>query len=189
MAITLNGSTGAATGIASLPSMSNVENKIIQVVSTTTAAAASTHLAVIDTWYDVPGMTCTITTTGTNKVQIDVIANCSWYDGYHYSTRIVRTTGGVQNDLVGVANGSNGSGTIKQESFGHTYSMSVNGQYTINPHVCMALDNPGAGTHTYKLQQISNSTGYIYLNDTRESSDNTYNGTAVSSIRLMEVPA
>ena len=67
--------------------------------------------------------------------------------------------------------------------------MATNGQYTINPHVCMALDNPGAGTHTYKLQQISNSTGYIYLNDTRESSDNTYNGTAVSSIRLMEVPA
>lgn len=189
MAITLNGSTGAATGIASLPSMSNVENKIIQIVSTTTAAAASTHLVAVNTWYDVPGMTCTITTTGTNKVQIDVVANCSWYDGYHYSTRIVRTTSGVQNNLVGVSNGSNGSGVNKQEGFGHTYSMATNGQYTINPHVGLSLDDPGAGTHTYKLQQASNSTGYIYINDVRESSDNTYNGTSASTIRLMEVTA
>ena len=188
MAITLNGSTGAATGIQSLPSM-NAENKVLQIVNTTQGDITSVDIAVANNWYNVPGMSASITTTGTNKVQIDCIFNSSWFDGYHYGCRLIRTTGGVQNNLVSVANGSKGGNNLMKESFSHFYSMPTNGQYTVEPAVCMALDDPGAGTHTYQIQLGSYLTSTIYVNRTNQQDNAEYNGTAISTLRLMEVVA
>ena len=189
MSITLDGSTGAATGIQSLPSMSNIQNQVIQIVNQTQGDITSVNIAVGNNWYNVPGMSASITTTGTNKVQIDCILNSSWVDGYHYGVRIIRTTGGVINYLDGVANGDSGSNTSMKESFSHFYSMPSNGQYTVEPAVCMALDNPGAGTHTYQIQLGSYLTSTIYVNRTYQQDNAQYNGTAISTLRLMEVVA
>ncbi len=188
MAITLNGSTGAATGIQSLPSM-NAENKVLQIVNATQGDITSVDISVANNWYNVPGMSASITTTGTNKVIIDCILKTSWYDGYHYGPRIIRTTGGVQNNLVGVVNGNKGTNNLYKESFTHFYTMPSNGQYTLDTAVCMALDNPGAGTHTYQVQLGSYLTSVIWVNRTREGTNATYNGTGISTIRLMEVVA
>ena len=188
MAITLNGSTGAATGIQSLPSM-NAENKVLQIVNQTQGDITSVNISVGDNWYNVPGMSASITTTGTNKVQIDCILNSSWHDGYHYGVRITRTTGGVVNYLDGIANGDSGGNTAMKESFSHFYSMPSNGQYTIEPAICMALDNPGAGTHTYQIQLGSYLTSTIWVNRTNQQDNANYNGTAISTLRLMEVVA
>lgn len=188
MAITLNGSTGAATGIQSLPSM-NAENKVLQIVNQTQGDITSVDISVANNWYNVPGMSASITTTGTNKVLIDCIFNSSWFDGYHYGVRLIRTTGGVQNNLIGVANGNKGTNNLMHEGFSHFYSMPTNGQYTVEPGVCMALDNPGAGTHTYQVQLGSYLTGVIWVNRTRQQDNAEYNGTAISTLRLMEVVA
>ena len=61
MAITLNGSTGAATGIQSLPSM-NAENKVLQIVNATQGDITSVDISVANNWYNVPGMSASITT-------------------------------------------------------------------------------------------------------------------------------
>ena len=188
MAITLNGSTGAATGIQSLPSM-NAENKVLQIVNQTQGDITSVDISVANNWYNVPGMSASITTTGTNKVQIDCIFNSSWFDGYHYGVRLIRTTGGVQNNLIGVANGNKGTNNLMHEGFSHFYSMPTNGQYTVEPATCKALDNPGAGTHTYQVQCGSYLTGVIWVNRTRQQDNAEYNGTAISTLRLMEVVA
>ena len=79
-----------------------------------------------------------------------------------------------------------GSEMCIRDSF---YTMPSNGQYTLDTAVCMALDNPGAGTHTYQVQLGSYLTSVIWVNRTREGTNATYNGTGISTIRLMEVVA
>ena len=132
------------------------------------------------------GMSVNITpATSNGTILIDGVLHFSGSDGYHYTTRMVRTVGSTTN-VIAYGDGSQSS---VMEGLSHWYLYPTNGQYTIFPATFFAADNTYNTTSqvTYKLQLHSYAGGTVYVNRTYVGQDANYNGTAISTIRVMEI--
>ena len=132
------------------------------------------------------GMSVNITpATSNGTILIDGVLHFSGPDGYHYTTRMVRTVGSSSN-VIAYGDGSQSS---VMEGLSHWYLYPSNGQYTIFPATFFAADNTYNTTSqvTYKLQVHSYAGGTMYVNRTYVGQDANYNGTAISTIRVMEI--
>ena len=132
------------------------------------------------------GMSVNITpATSNGTILIDGVLHFSGPDGYHYTTRMVRTVGSSSN-VIAYGDGSQSS---VMEGLSHWYLYPSNGQYTIFPATFFAADNTYNTTSqvTYKLQIHSYAGGTVYVNRTYVGQDANYNGTAISTIRVMEI--
>lgn len=132
------------------------------------------------------GMSVNITpATSNGTILIDGVVQFSGQDGYHYTTRLVRTVGSSSN-VIAFGDGSQSS---VMEGFAHWYLYPSNGQYAIYPATFLAADNTYNTTSqiTYKIQLHSVNGGTVYINRTHAGQDANYNGTAISTIRVMEI--
>ena len=132
------------------------------------------------------GMSVNITpTTSNGTILIDGVLHFSGPDGYHYTTRMVRTVGSSSN-VIAYGDGSQSS---VMEGLSHWYLYPSNGQYAIYPATFLAADNTYNTTSqiTYKIQLHSVNGGTVYINRTHAGQDANYNGTAISTIRVMEI--
>ena len=177
--------TGGANRVITLPDRDQVGlGRIIQVVHVTKTDISSVSTGSSSTDYDVPGLTATITPSSTsNKILIDACLNISMTAGYHFTAKILRGS-------TNIAFGDNGSQNSVIEGYAHTYNRATNGHYKIDQMILFHEDSPSTtSATTYKIQFNTHSAGTAYINRTHAGQDANYNGTAVSSIRLMEVAA
>ena len=160
------------------------KGKIIQVVHVTKTDISSVTTGSSSANYDVPGLTATITpSSSSNKILIDALLSISMTAGYHFTTRILRGS-------TNIAFGDNGSQNNVIEGYAHRYTRGTNGHYTIDQMILFHEDSPSTtSATTYKIQFNTHTAGTAYVNRTHAGQDAYYNGTAVSSIRLMEVAA
>ena len=198
MSITINGN-GTVTGLSAggLPAGSVTSatladgaatgsklgaGSIIQVVHVTKTDISSVTTGSSSTDYDVPGLTATITPSSTsNKILIDACLNISMTAGYHFTAKILRGS-------TNIAFGDNGSQNSVIEGYAHTYNRATNGHYKIDQMILFHEDSPSTtSATTYKIQFNTHTAGTAYINRTHAGQDANYNGTASSSIRLMEV--
>ena len=175
--------TGGANRVITLPDRDQVGlGRIIQVVHVTKTDISSVSTGSSSTDYDVPGLTATITPSSTsNKILIDACLNISMTAGYHFTAKILRGS-------TNIAFGDNGSQNSVIEGYAHTYNRATNGHYKIDQMILFHEDSPSTtSATTYKIQFNTHTAGTAYINRTHAGQDANYNGTASSSIRLMEV--
>tara|TARA_Y100000996_G_C22241927_1_gene528072 strand:+ start:26 stop:625 length:600 start_codon:yes stop_codon:yes gene_type:complete len=199
MSITINGN-GTVTGLSAggLPAGSVTSatladgaaagsklgaGSIIQVVHVTKNDISSITTGSSSANYDVPGLTATITPSSTsNKILIDACLNISINNGYHVTARILRGS-----TYIAFGDGTQSSVI---EGYAHRYTRATNGSYSIDQMTLFHEDSPSTtSATTYKIQFNTHTAGTAYINRTNVGQDANYNGTAVSSIRLMEVAA
>ena len=138
------------------------------------------------TYSDITNLSVTITVSSTggvaNKVLLhaSLVASNNGYGGY----RFTRTTGGSTSTVpfIGDSAGS------RERVFGwmeHYTSHSL--RHTSGVY----LDNPGAGTHTYKVQAGSpyDSSYWLRINYTHSDDNYSYTGRGASSLTVQEVLA
>ena len=175
--------TGGANRVITLPDRDQVGlGRIIQVVHVTKTDISSVSTGSSSTDYDVPGLTATITPSSTsNKIIIDAKLSISMTAGYHFTAKILRGS-------TNIAFGDNGSQNSVIEGYAHTYNRATNGHYKIDQMILFHEDSPSTtSATTYKIQFNTHTAGTAYINRTHAGQDANYNGTASSSIRLMEV--
>jgi len=181
MPVSINGNTGAVTGLAALPDSAMASGSIIQIVKGGQADLFSTTST---SYTDATGMSVDITTTGSNKVYLICDYTLSCTAGYVLA-RLTRTTSGTETVIC--AGNTAGSRDLGVHSFYH--ASSYGGQYITEKHCAIELDSPSAGTHTYKLQmRVTEGTGYLNSNGTNDSSRAVDLRTS-SKIIAMEVAA
>ena len=166
-----------------LTTQSSGLGKIVQVVHVTKTDISSVSTGSSSANYDVPGLTATITpSSSSNKILIDALLSISINNGYHITARILR-------DSTYIAFGD-GTQSSVIEGYAHRYTRATNGSYTIDQMTLFHEDSPSTTSAiTYKIQFNTHTAGTAYINRTNQGADAVYNGTAVSSIRLMEVAA
>ena len=175
--------TGGANRVITLPDRDQVGlGRIIQVVHVTKTDISSVSTGSSSTDYDVPGLRATITPSSTsNKIIIDAKLSISMTAGYHFTAKILRGS-------TNIAFGDNGSQNSVIEGYAHTYNRATNGHYKIDQMILFHEDSPSTtSATTYKIQFNTHTAGTAYINRTHAGQDANYNGTASSSIRLMEV--
>jgi hypothetical protein len=153
--------------------------KVLQMQSTTKSNtwynATSTSQ-----WTDIPGMSVSITTTGTNN-QVLIQANISGSTAqYQSGLRLVRN--GATYLGVGAATGSRTAATC-----GGLFNLNTEAVVTSN---ILFADTPGAiGTYTYKVQIICPQTGPVAINTSISNSDSSYTMVTTSVITATEIAA
>tara|TARA_B100000287_G_scaffold7733_1_gene7611 strand:+ start:934 stop:1719 length:786 start_codon:yes stop_codon:yes gene_type:complete len=108
------------------------------------------------TWTDVTDMSQTITATATSKYLINAVINCGMTaESNKGLVRLVRRT-----DTTDTAIGSvNTSAAAGKSGFGVIRGSEA--YWTPVASAITYLDQPGAGTHTYKIQGISNNSASL----------------------------
>jgi len=171
MPITLNGSTGAVTGLAALPDSAMASGSVIQVVSSTKTDTFTTSST---SFVDVGSLSVDITATNSSNkmlVRVYVFANCS-------DSAVLR----LMFDSTAVGNGTGGSSDnngfamVRQDdgNLGSGYGIEI-------------LHTPSdTSQHTYKVQARATS-GSDTLAINRRQDDTSFG--LSSSITAMEVAA
>ena len=182
MPITLNGSTGAVTGLAALPDSAMASGSIIQVVSatktdhfTTTAAAASPAA--------VTGLAVTITPSSTsNKILLIAHIGVTSTTNNDYSSYFYFYKGGsVLTGAIGDAVSTTRRVSFSSRSSNKNHNNSASGQYLDSPSSTSAL--------TYQIYcSVQSSGGSATVNrdgDSSQSGDARPSG--ISTLTAMEV--
>ena len=201
MAISLNGSTNVITGVAvgGLPDgivdtdmlaanavssaklASGVGGKILQVVPVIKTSGFSVT-ASSGNFSDITGLSASITLTGSsNKVLILFQSSYSANIGQRGSFRLLR---GSQ-----VINAANADGQNTNQAIFASICTRENTSMSVPVAGC-AVDTPGAGTHTYKLQVgAESSAATIFVNADASGGTGNTNYKGVSNLILLEVAA
>jgi len=185
MPVSINGQTGAVTGLAALPDSAMSSGSIIQVKSVVKTDTFS--LSGTTAFTDVTGLSVAITpASASNKIL--VLYDLNWSStGGHLSCRLMRDSTAIK---VGDAAGSN-----RPRVTGQAYSStSGDDQYDIVLQAGTFLDSPNTTSSiTYKWQvgTPANSSYNIYVNrqGAEDNGDQAYNGRSASAITVMEVAA
>lgn len=128
-------------------------------------------------WYDVSGLSVSITiNNNSSKVYIDSVINGS--SGNHSAVRLVRGT-----SALGVGN-SVGSRAVA--TAGGFWGAGGNGDGLTVSKISY-LDNPGIGTHTYKIQVCHPQGSTIAINGTWNNADAYWTFRTSSTITAMEI--
>jgi hypothetical protein len=177
--------SGSVITLASGASLST-PGQIVQVQQTVFRQTFSTNIG--DGWIDVPGLSCSITTTAVNsRVLIDLSLNYG-AQYYQYKVRLLRD-GQVITDALGDQNGS------RPRSFMTTilYDAGASSAFTIYDMRIMNgqyMDSPSsAGVHNYTVQIGGYSTSYpVYVNRAHTFSNfQSYDGLPISTLTLWEI--
>ena len=183
MAITINGS-GTVTGLSAggisnanaVASAAMPAGSILQVVQ---AFKSDYYTRTSDsTATDIPGLTQAITlTSASNKVF--AMANIQITSGGNYGGHVLHLVRGSTKIAQATDAGSRTVGTLSV-SQGDTYARS---------HVINYVDTPGAGTHTYRIQDQDNdgTNNAIYINATQSTTDASHKQRSTSTLILMEI--
>jgi len=178
MPIVLNGS-GTVTGLSQLPDSAMAAGSILQVVQTEKTDVFTVSSST-DT--DVTGMSATITTTGSNKVLVQVVLNAIiTSSSQHWGGRMTLLRGSTPINIGDAAGSNRLRSTAIIDGDGSLFGLQTGTNY---------LDSPSAGTHTYKIQVAHSRSKEIAINRGVDDTDTTiYGQRTASTITLMEVAA
>ena len=190
MPITINGSAGTITGVATggLPDgcvdsdtlATGARGKILQVVSTTKTDTSSTTNN--DSFEDISGMSVTITPSATSsKILVMVDMRLSTVQGRNIVYRLLRgSTQIYMGDAAGSRWRATGAIRLTDDAVGEMQSEGA-----------IHLDTPSTtSATTYKVQWTNTyHTDSSYINRSSQDTDNTDRARTASSITVMEVAA
>ena len=174
MPVSINGQTGAVTGLAALPDSAMSSGSIIQVVSTTKTTSTSTTTS--GSFADISGMSVSITPSFTSSKILILISlgSISSTAGVSVGFKLIRGSTAV----------GNATSTSLQSGFTNIYGGSDSNDNYLQSASHIFLDSPSTtSSTTYKLQW-RNSSGTTYLNAYQDGGTN-YSGS--STITVMEV--
>lgn len=178
--ITTNGTTIVSGG--KVVTAAQPTGSVLQVIqaNTTTAQVFNSGSVNQTTWYDISGLSVTITpTSATSKIFVQAaVCMAGSSDAYNVNLKLVRNS-----TDVGTSN-SYGNGFVGTASF---RSMSI---YQITTVPVMHLDSPNTTSAvTYKLQinNAGGSTYPTYVNRTEDIANNAWRSGCISSITVMEI--
>ena len=190
MPITLNGSTGAVTGLAALPDSAMASGSIIQVVSVTKTDTTSTSSS---TFGKISGLQPTITPSSTSSkifIKADLCIGAS-SNGADSPLKLFRSVGGSDTDIgIGDAAGNRTRCFWGVEDFFSVSSGAAGYLYVMAPASTNFLDSPNttsAVTYGVNWRIVSGNT--IYLNRTGQDNDASNYPRGSSTITLMEIAA
>ena len=171
----------AANAVSSAKLASGVGGKILQVVPVIKTSGFSVT-ASSGNFSDITGLSASITLTGSsNKVLILFQSSYSANIGQRGSFRLLR---GSQ-----VINAANADGQNTNQAIFASICTRENTSMSVPVAGC-ALDTPGAGTHTYKLQVgAESSAATIFVNADASGGTGNTNYKGVSNLILLEVAA
>tara|TARA_B100000212_G_C27142808_1_gene434098 strand:+ start:75 stop:617 length:543 start_codon:yes stop_codon:yes gene_type:complete len=178
MPISINGQTGAVTGLAALPDSAMASGSIIQVKQTVKTDTTSYSTAA--SFADISGISVTITPSSTsNKILVfpDLALGSSDMEGYHCVWRLLRgsTPIGVSTSAT-TANLTGTGGLNIHPTAGNAYNFGTSKMFLDSPSTTSAT--------TYKCQWSANdSNATLFLN---RRGGNTEPG-GISTITVMEV--
>ena len=175
MAITINGS-GSITGITTrLADAAAPAGSVIQVLQDVKSDQFTTDS---NSPADVTGWSQAITTTGSNKVLVQV------------SCGMVSMLTGGQGAEIFLVRGSTILALGDTDASRTRVSASINGASTYDVYSVSItyLDSPGAGSHTYKVQMATQDSGTACINRRGDdTTDSTNNQVSASTLTLMEI--
>lgn len=136
------------------------------------------------TWVDVTGLSASITTTGSNKVKVTTQVNVSVaHDGHNVYFKVLR---GSTDIGLGDALGS----TTRTSGNGHWTQGDGTSDYEAVGLTTQILDSPSAGTHTYKIQLLTNyNSTVIYAGRSQHNTITGFQACPAGFITLEEVAA
>jgi len=171
----------AANAVSSAKLASGVGGKILQVVPVIKTSGFSVT-ASSGNFSDITGLSASITLTGSsNKVLILFQSSYSANIGQRGSFRLLR---GSQ-----VINAANADGQNTNQAIFASICTRENTSMSVPVAGC-AVDTPGAGTHTYKLQVgAESSAATIFVNADASGGTGNTNYKGVSNLILLEVAA
>ena len=170
---------GDGTNLSTAPSSGKLK-EVLQEYKSATASSTSSS------WADVSGMSKSITVSDSNKVL--VIVDAGWGATSTMYRRLLRGStviyggGSTSNNYNCIGGGymGNGGGT-------------KGGYYSTDVECAIYLDDPGNGSHTYKIQWIQNGGSTMYINrghyDRDVYTSDGYKSRTGSTITLIEVDA
>ena len=134
------------------------------------------------TWVDVTGLSASITTTGSNKVKVTTQVNVSVaHDGHNVYFKVLR---GSTDIGLGDALGS----TTRTSGNGHWTQGDGTSDYEAVGLTTQILDSPSAGTHTYKIQLLTNyNSTVIYAGRSQHNTITGFQACPAGFITLEEV--
>tara|TARA_R100000781_G_scaffold46299_1_gene31254 strand:- start:1270 stop:1806 length:537 start_codon:yes stop_codon:yes gene_type:complete len=176
MAIQINGS-GSITGITTrLAAAAAPAGSVIQCLQDVKSDVFTTGS---NTPVDVTGWSQEITTTGSNKVLVQVTCGVVSMATGGYSAELYLVRGSTT-IAIGDQVGSNRTRVTMASNGASNYDLS-------SPSIIF-LDSPGAGTHTYKVQMATqDGNGTACLNQRGDDSDNTSHCVSTSTLTVMEI--
>ena len=167
------------TNIATAPG----EGKLKEVLQNYKAATVSSTSS---SWADVSGLTKTITVSDSNKVL--VLVSCGWGSNSTVYRRLLRGSTVIGGGTT-FSNGRNGIGG----GYGGNAGGSRGAYYSTCVEGFVYLDDPGNGSHTYKVQWVmeGGSTGYLNRGfyDRESYTGDGYKSRTGSTITVIEVDA
>ena len=178
MPVSINGQTGAVTGLAALPDSAMSSGSIIQVKQTvktdTTSTSGTTFIDVV---------TCSITpSSSSNKIIcIYKIGLSTDNGGLSGATRLVRDSTAIYvGDSAGSRTQASSHFVADSDGIGHVKIIDLNGTFMDSPSTTSAI--------TYRLQYKSDYIGYsVYVGRSVQDTDASYRGRVPTSLLLMEV--
>ena len=180
MPVSINGQTGAVTGLAALPDSAMSSGSIIQVKQ---AFKGNTFTTTSASFVDVTGLSVDITpTNSSNQILVKVCLTGSGRAGY------ARCLARLMRDSTPIGNSSDAGNRIA--CFAQLYPSSDT--WGVAETGIEYLDSPGdTNSHTYKIQIINgNSSGdAMCINRNYDDNSSTSGHRYSSSITVMEVAA
>ena len=184
MPIVING-TGTVTGLSAggisntnaVASAAMPSGSVIQCLQDVKSDVFTTTSG---TPVDVTGWSQAITTTGSNKVLVQVTCGVVSMatGGYSAEINLVR---GSTTIAIGDTNGSRTRVTMASNGASN---------YDLSSPSIIFLDSPGAGTHTYKVQMATqDGTGTACLNQRGDDGDGASYCVGTSTLTVMEIAA
>ena len=165
-----------------IPRSAMTTGAVLQVIqaNTTTAQVFNSGSLNQTLWYDISGLSVTITPiSATSKILVQAAVSCAGStDAYNVNLKLVRGS-----TDVGVSN-SYGNG------FFGTASMRSHTTYQITTLPIMHLDSPNTTSSTTYKVQMNNAGGSsypTYVNRTENIDNNSWRSGCISSITVMEI--
>ena len=174
MPIVING-TGSVTGITTrLAAAAAPAGSVIQCLQDVKSDVFTTTSG---TPVDVTNWSQEITTTGTNKVLVQVTCGVVSMATGGYSAELYLVRGSTT-IAIGDTNGSRTRVTMASNGASN---------YDLSSPSIIFLDSPGAGVHTYKVQMATQSSGTACLNQRGDDSDGAGYCVGTSTLTVMEI--
>ena len=182
MPVSINGQTGAVTGLAALPDSAMASGSIIQVKQTVKTDTTST--ASVNTFVDISGMSVSITpSSSSNKILVMVDMRLSADSNRNVAYRLMRDSTAI---YIGdsASNRTQGTGSMRLQS---------DSKYDMQSETAIFLDSPSTtSATTYKVQwchTFSGSSNNCWLNRAYFDDDSDDRVRGASSITVQEVAA
>tara|TARA_B100000575_G_C22976670_1_gene563628 strand:- start:35 stop:580 length:546 start_codon:yes stop_codon:yes gene_type:complete len=181
MPVSINGQTGAVTGLAALPDSAMSSGSIIQVKSSVKTDTSSSTSA---TYADISGLSVAITpTSSSNKILVTCVVQHGGAENSYIPFKVLRGS-------TLLAPNTQGTGNMSNVSFGGFHNHD-SAEYGLNSVAWQFLDSPNSTSAlTYKIQFASVFNSYVvYINRPQATDNGAYIIYGSSTITVQEVAA